>query len=592
MRVLHAILDEAAEYDPKANDKRRRQRRLQAIVSSMGAARVALSMASCEDGLLCEAGLQLGIGLLRGGNAEVQSQMYDELTRSFDGVEAYDGGGIGYFEMMKRRLRIAMREAPEVKLYRSQQADRLDDFELEQENLSPATRVAMRKQLEKEFESDSNVASVLEFMRLLCEGHNLKLQDLLREQTAEMTSVDLISEVNELLLVIETEIDQHNLEQASQCIEALTEFTQGVSPDTGRSSNSELLLETKLIEVLDRLVQKRSIDGVFPSDLSNLRGSVARLLMALLEGTDRGAETRMLLRLDLVSIARQCGNLYRLAMGAADLAATGTGTDADLQRSITSLGAGRSNMEQTKEQLEQQLATQAAAVAAQSVQAVSTFTRDAGTGAVTGVLKQLAIKPMQEDQLTPEQQAALDAGFELFTLLRHLLDFLEQEEVHHDGVQTDKRVREAIEEESLKEALDYYARSVGSCEIINVSGSLERVFFRFPSFCLCLSDERRHRLVWNELDRETPGAQLRDFIMASEELHFEMKHEASLNKYAVNRPTRTKSLHRLCVSSFSHAAADPFHIHPTDCGSGGCSCSTSRRRSTQCSGLRSSRTLA
>ena len=51
--------------------------------------------------------------------------------------------------------------------------------------------------------------------RLLCEGHNTQMQDLLREQSSATTGarVDLVSEISTLLAALEPEMDHENVEQ-------------------------------------------------------------------------------------------------------------------------------------------------------------------------------------------------------------------------------------------------------------------------------------------------------------------------------------------------------------------------------------------
>ena len=418
MRVLHALLDEAsARVDKCKSDIERRialraQRRLQTQLDGMGAGHVALSVASCEDGELCEAGLRLAAGLLKGGNLEVQEAMALELVgRAKSGLgqlRPFDGGESSFFEMMKRRLRRGMGEVPERKVYLTQQAERLEDFELEKEELSPAVAALMHEEISRPFGSTAHVQIVLEVLQALCEGHNMRMQYLLREQTANRISVDLISEVNELLIVIESEIDGTNYKQAHACIDALTKFTQGnIDPATGQAGISQLLLDSKLIEVLDRLVQRRSIDGVLNGRFAALRTSLAKLLMALLEGTEREAEQRFLLRLDLMGIARVCGSICMEACGVkafSDATDGPAGSISDASKATAAAAAG---------------------------------------GALAGASALLPgrMAPLTAGEITvrmeqhrgPEQEALLEAGFLLYVLLKHLLDFEEPEATLEGG---------------------------------------------------------------------------------------------------------------------------------------------------------------
>jgi len=140
------------------------------------------------------------------------------------------------------------------------------------------------------------------------------------------------------------------------------------------------------------------------------------------------------------------------------------------------------------------------------------------------------------EELALHEQAAEERrgedGYAIYILLRHLSDFEEQDapgadDLDHEADQ--QHVADALRDERLTEALAYYAQLVGSCEIINEAGELERVFFRFPDICLSLTDARKQQLEWS-VDRETPGAQLLQFIQAADELHTEMVYAHQLER--------------------------------------------------------------
>ena len=100
-----------------------------------------------------------------------------------------------------------------------------------------------------------------------------------------------------------------NVGQMQRSVETLVEFVQGNTS----ALNTTFLLDTKLLEILDRLIQKTSIAYVEPSDLIELQGSVSLLLLALLEGNSRTpgrVEDRMLSGLDVKRLAEGAGQLY------------------------------------------------------------------------------------------------------------------------------------------------------------------------------------------------------------------------------------------------------------------------------------------
>ena len=145
-------------------------------------------------------------------------QLHQSDTRPFDGTEGH------VLAMLKFRLRKAASEIVEEKIFLEHQQERrampaLDpmtsglppspqqtlrspfctahpetcgsrfvptvaQFDEETAELLPATKAAMKAEIKKPFESRSFVLQVLEFLRLLCEGHNNELQELLCEQSA------------------------------------------------------------------------------------------------------------------------------------------------------------------------------------------------------------------------------------------------------------------------------------------------------------------------------------------------------------------------------------------------------------------------
>mmetsp|Transcript_44835 Transcript_44835/g.118388 ORF Transcript_44835/g.118388 Transcript_44835/m.118388 type:complete len:1208 (+) Transcript_44835:1-3624(+) len=632
MRVLLAMLDKVADGESKAEKKKKVRRRLQCALSKLGATQVALSMAASENDELCEAGLRLAVGLLRGGNTEVQDAIFGLINSELAEVDvhAFDGTENTLVLMMKRRLRIAVAEVREAKMYRCQQKDRLKELELDELHsaLSPATVAAMRAELNKEFASRSHVEHVLLFLQLLCEGHHTELQDFIRDQRTEMSSVDLVREVTDLLLTIEPELDAHNVRHAQLCVEALTEFVQG----NISHQNAEVLLETKLVESLDRLMQT-PIEGVPVEDVSGLkwsktgtkppangtelrneklsialeskaeftehewrqfriselttthfirsggkyfqpaegsepiegapsfnevRSSIVALLMAILEGSDQSVERRMMMRLDLVPLAKMCGDLWKEALKAAakepreerrHMNATDEEEGVEGVRRASSPKQGEliKGLASVKAMITKRawMAAQASTIARPHkltkqghIKGLAAF-RDtsvaaveqasdmaAGIAANAGALLEL---PLQFTRAGSPQATALDAGFSLYVLLKYLLKFQQDPTSLEDEEEQQEEVGETVLEVMLKPAHDFYDKYVGSVEILNAEAELERVFFRFPYYCRSLTPERRHRLVWTELDRETPGAQLQDFIEAADELQFQMKHEEWLN---------------------------------------------------------------
>eukprot|EP00966_Prymnesium_polylepis_P068396 1588813-Prymnesium_polylepis.1 len=180
---------------------------------------------------------------------------------------------------------------------------------------------------------------VLELLRLLCEGHNIEMQDYLRVQKTQVISHDLVTEIYLFLLALELrrklvgrsrrrlqtitralvcppgsraqpELDETNVGQAKKAVDILVELVQG---NTSRG-NSNLLLQTKLVAILERVVEKKTLgDSGADYELNELRVSSLVLLEALLEGSSAEQCGRMLRVLDIGSLARATAKSYDAA---------------------------------------------------------------------------------------------------------------------------------------------------------------------------------------------------------------------------------------------------------------------------------------
>ena len=67
---------------------------------------------------------------------------------------------------------------------------------------------------------------VLRFMQLLCEGHNLELQDYLRRQPESIRSVDMISATAAYIDALTPNINPFNVHIATLAMDAIAEFVQ------------------------------------------------------------------------------------------------------------------------------------------------------------------------------------------------------------------------------------------------------------------------------------------------------------------------------------------------------------------------------
>ena len=135
LRVLIAMLDLSHDDDVRA--------RRQSLLARLGAHRVAIMMASCDNGELCHLGVKLGVALLAGGNRDVQVAFYDAMADSALRAEIapFDGSAHSLLQQLRQRLRRGAKEIAERKLYMVQQAERRAVFDEQASSVPPQTNV-------------------------------------------------------------------------------------------------------------------------------------------------------------------------------------------------------------------------------------------------------------------------------------------------------------------------------------------------------------------------------------------------------------------------------------------------------------------
>lgn len=131
------------------------------------------------------------------------------------------------------------------------------------------------------------------------------MQDLLNEQTLDSVDINVTLEVCNLLLALESSLDAANLEQAKLAVEMLTDVLQGNTS----GKNAESLLDTKLIEMCNRLLAKpltvalEDHLAIREDEFAELQFNLFTLLHALLDAKEGPALLRFNEALDLKALA-------------------------------------------------------------------------------------------------------------------------------------------------------------------------------------------------------------------------------------------------------------------------------------------------
>lgn len=184
--------------------------------------------------------LELGVAILHGGNDFIQDSFLS-LLKSL-------GGAPSFFSQLKSRLERGAHEARECKL-RFEDAlanGRCEYGEEEWKEMGMDVRAlhsVVREDVREggAHQAASHAGLILRFLQLLCEGHNLALQNYLRFQPSSVHSVDMISATAAYIDALTPYINPLNVRLASIAMNAIAEFVQNPCRE-----NQRVLADTKL----------------------------------------------------------------------------------------------------------------------------------------------------------------------------------------------------------------------------------------------------------------------------------------------------------------------------------------------------------
>ena len=158
---------------------------------------------------------------------------------------------------------------------------------------------------------------LLRLLQLLCEGHNLKMQEYLREQRREGVvcafTVNMVATVGTLLCSFSRMPHKVTMEVGQQLLDTLTEMVQGPCPGAQTDLSQPNILDSckDLLSSL-RTVQDRSLRQLIDqkSAISDLKGKAATFLLALLEGENREVTDRVSGFLDFPKILHRMAEVF------------------------------------------------------------------------------------------------------------------------------------------------------------------------------------------------------------------------------------------------------------------------------------------
>jgi len=250
----------------------------------------------------------------------VQAELYRRLSSpDSSDITALDGSSGSLFSRVRDALRLAVKEIPDRQSYHQTQHEGLEQFEELTEGLAGATIELLKADLHAPFLTRAHPEQLLRLLKEMCEGHYEPMQDLFHDQPHTIFDIDITMEVCKLLIELEAHLDKANLAQAELACAMLIEVLQGNTS----GMNAEMLLETKLLEVCNRLLVKLQVSQaelIEERSLGTLQTNVLTLLHALLESHQEAQQESALSgmkdSLDLSAIAALAGRWYEESLGA------------------------------------------------------------------------------------------------------------------------------------------------------------------------------------------------------------------------------------------------------------------------------------
>jgi hypothetical protein len=296
----------------------------QRLMNSFGASELVVDIVACksiESDDLVLAALELGRSLLSGGNSDVQESMLNYLEN--DHLRPDD-----FFEQLGQRfLRAQKFEEEQI------EAQRAVDRPSQQDQTTAGLGDAFFDE-DEECEDVIRVDLMLEVLSLMCEGHNLRSQDMLRDQMVTIKrarhSRNLMEDcVNFLHIPTASPSTLRNLEADSvekigSALDFLIEALQG--PCKG---NQSLLAGGVLIDCCRTILSSGGFKNIFDQMVTkSIKAKALKCLVSLVEGRtdeDKVVERILIDKIDHNLLRNRLQEIHR---GFVELSASYSAKDA------------------------------------------------------------------------------------------------------------------------------------------------------------------------------------------------------------------------------------------------------------------------
>ncbi|XP_042229615.1 inositol 1,4,5-trisphosphate receptor-like isoform X5 [Homarus americanus] len=330
---------------------------------------------------------------------------------------------------------------------------------------------------------------VLRFLQLLCENHNLFLQNFLRVQKSK-TTYNVISKTLMFLDCIcgsttgglgllGLYINEHNVSLINQTLETLTEYCQGPCHENQNciathESNGLHIITALILSDINPLAKTR-MDLVL-----ELKNNASKLLLAIMESrADSENAERILQSMHIDQLKSTLTLVYGLYL--------------DQQHHA------KMNKEINEEEK---------------------------LDVVCNLYHQ---ESMDDDEFFEEGSSESDDGVSPKEVGHNIYILCHQLAKHHKGLE---ELLSKSGNEKLSKALTHYRENTAQIEIVRHDRTMEQIVFPIPEICNYLTRETQQR-VYQTAERDEQGTKVTDFFERCNDMFIEMQWQKKLKSQAV-----------------------------------------------------------
>lgn len=357
---------------------------------------------------------------------------------------------------------------------------------------------------------------ILRFLQLLCENHNLELQNFLRHQTNK-NNFNMVSETLKFLDCIcgsttgglgllGLYINEKNVGLVNQTLETLTEYCQGPCHE---NQNCIAMHESNAIDIIIALILndinplgKTRMDLVL-----SLKNNASKLLLAIMESrADSGNAERIMFNMNAKQLIEAASNAYHQTLyfkedsnETASILSRSRATSLHLPDLLTRRSSGP-NTEQSGEQ---------------------------ETNSSFNSIDNMGDDSDDEDEVTPKE-----VGHNIYILCHQLAR-------HNKELASLLRPNSLVDPTASMEvnsrfnhALSFYRKHTAQIEIVRSDRTMEQIVFPVPTSCQFLTTESKQKVFFGT-ERDEQGSKVSDFFAASSDLYNEMKWQRKLRSQSL-----------------------------------------------------------